>query len=524
MGSYIKEPKKLIAMGKKKKNTKVMDVYFQSNPAYTVQHETFDGKDHLVVPVVLMVEGVHSGSHGAILHTAQELGAIEEAWNDIPVTLGHPKIGDEYVSATSPEVLTDWAVGNVYNVYMDGTSLKGEAWIDVAKLEALSASAFEKISNGEIMEVSVGVISEEEQTSGEFEGENYIAIAKNYRPNHLALLPDEIGACSIEDGCGLRVNQKKGGTKVTDKKLLVINEENRLQVLKQLNEQGFSVNAMGFREGMDKARDAIYGMDGNAFSYYLEEMYDATLVYRAHNYSVNPSTTQLFEQSYQENAAGEIELTGEAVQVKRTVTYDAVPNVNSNVKRKRKYPVNNNAKNEKGMSECTDCVQKLATALINNKGTAWVETDRVYLEGQSEDQLEKMTPAKEPQVNSSSKMSRKEILAELGSAPLSTQEFLATASPEVKEQVLGGIQANADKKAALVTGILANAEAWTEEELKLKSIAELTKLHQTVNKDDVAEQVSFGTIGGQTIPQVNAKDEDYGEPMLDQTIEFVENK
>jgi hypothetical protein len=38
-------------------------------------------------------------------------------------------------------------------------------------------------------------------------GRPYNFVARNYRPDHLAILPDQRGACSIEDGCGLNTNR-----------------------------------------------------------------------------------------------------------------------------------------------------------------------------------------------------------------------------------------------------------------------------------------------------------------------------
>ena len=51
---------------------------------------------------------------------------------------------------------------------------------------------------------------EKEPSKGNYMGKSYTYIAKNYRPDHLAVLPDNSGACSISDGCGVLVNQRNG--------------------------------------------------------------------------------------------------------------------------------------------------------------------------------------------------------------------------------------------------------------------------------------------------------------------------
>ena len=179
---------------------------------YTVREETLDGTPHLVFPVVMMVEGVHDGSQGAVLHQESELSQTVEAWNGIPVTISHPMDGEVHISANSPSVLDESAVGRIFNTIYSG-GLRAEAWINVEKIIEKSPEAYEAILNCQPMEVSVGVFNdtEEAQEGAKWNGEIYGHIASNYKPDHLALLPGEEGACSWDDGCGLRVN-KKGGT------------------------------------------------------------------------------------------------------------------------------------------------------------------------------------------------------------------------------------------------------------------------------------------------------------------------
>jgi len=174
---------------------------------YEAEEKTLNGRDYLVVPVVMITEGVHIGSAGAVLHTTEELGEVTDAWNGIPVMLNHPKEDGTFISANSPEVLEQYEIGRVFNTILDGTKLKAEAWLDVERLEEISPELLDMVKAGEVIEVSVGAFSDNEEVEGEWNGEEYHYIARNYRPDHLALLPNLVGACSIDDGCGVRVNQ-----------------------------------------------------------------------------------------------------------------------------------------------------------------------------------------------------------------------------------------------------------------------------------------------------------------------------
>lgn len=177
---------------------------------YEVTLTVHQEKPHYVVPVVMMVEGVHSGSHGAVYHTIDELGKIPDSWNGIPVVIDHPEDEDgSSISANSPQVIDNRSVGKVYNTRVEGTRLVAEVWLDEEKLNNISPEILTDITNNRLVEVSVGVFSDEEFVEGEWNGEKYISIAHNYRPDHLAILTEFTGACSCEDGCGLRVNTSR---------------------------------------------------------------------------------------------------------------------------------------------------------------------------------------------------------------------------------------------------------------------------------------------------------------------------
>lgn len=132
-------------------------------------------------------------------------------WNGVPVTVGHPETGDQFESANQPGTLTEWAVGKIFNAAVDGLLLKGEAWIDVERAEKVRPGLVALIESGEPMDVSTGYFCDGEAARGVLNGKEYQAIDRAIRPDHLALLPDEEGACNWDDGCGVRSN-KRGST------------------------------------------------------------------------------------------------------------------------------------------------------------------------------------------------------------------------------------------------------------------------------------------------------------------------
>lgn len=168
---------------------------------------THDGKQVLVVPVVAIVEGVLNGA----LVTQEEFGKFSDAWEGVPVPVTHPEINGHHVSSSKPDIIESRVIGRFHNVQAADKKLRGELWIDV---DAATRKGFESIVNafqaGEIMEVSTAYFADTEMTDGIYGGKRYSGIHRNLRPDHLAILPNEQGACSVADGCGTFRNNEQG--------------------------------------------------------------------------------------------------------------------------------------------------------------------------------------------------------------------------------------------------------------------------------------------------------------------------
>jgi len=128
-------------------------------------------------------------------------------WNGVPLTASHPLDGDEFVTANSPEIIETFSIGRVFNTTFENGSLKAEAWIDVQKANKIDKGIISKIKNEKEFEVSTGFLANEESESGVSNGVEYSVLFRNIRPDHMALLPNEVGACSWKDGCGIRPNK-----------------------------------------------------------------------------------------------------------------------------------------------------------------------------------------------------------------------------------------------------------------------------------------------------------------------------
>lgn len=180
----------------------------KTNLGANVQERNFEGRPHLVRPVVILVEGVHCGSGGCVLYTARELAASAPLWNGMPVPIYHPERNGEAVSANSPEVLANQCIGRIFNMKFEDGKLVGEIWVDVNKAEGIAPGVLDSFRNGDVIEVSTGLYSDCDNIAGVWNREQHIGTVRSLRPDHLALLPGFKGACSVADGCGVQANQE----------------------------------------------------------------------------------------------------------------------------------------------------------------------------------------------------------------------------------------------------------------------------------------------------------------------------
>ncbi len=179
---------------------------FQAAPN-GVRRDVFEGVEHLVVPVVMICEGVLNGA----LVPASEFGKYPEAWNGRPIPVLHPQENGGYISANRPDVIERNTIGTIFNARSADGKLKADAWVNTEKAKRLGyGDLITQLEAGDVVEVSTGYFSDDEMRAGDYNGVAYTSIHRNIRPDHLALLPGEIGACSVADGCGTRVNNKKG--------------------------------------------------------------------------------------------------------------------------------------------------------------------------------------------------------------------------------------------------------------------------------------------------------------------------
>lgn len=177
-----------------------------------VRRVTWRGREYLVAPVTMIVPGVLNGSQGPGLYTDEENSKDPSAWDHMPIVLRHPVVNGKPSTARKPEILDKYQIGYVFESKAD-PKLAAEAWFDVEWTRNADATLADdkkvlpRLEANKPVAVSTGLGLTKEKATGVFNGVQYSWIARNYKPDHLAVLPDEPGACDIKDGCGVLVNE-----------------------------------------------------------------------------------------------------------------------------------------------------------------------------------------------------------------------------------------------------------------------------------------------------------------------------
>ncbi len=173
------------------------------------REEDYQGRTHLVVPVVAMVgDIVTTGilADGPEFIPASVLAETASAWDGRPIIAYHPLAEG---TANTPTLWQRDVFGQVFNAEFSDNRLRMEAWIDIAAAERVGGDAAEVLQllrDGAIVEVSIGALALVRDQSGMSPaGEEYSARWEVIIPDHLAIGLQQhgsVGACSAEMGCG----------------------------------------------------------------------------------------------------------------------------------------------------------------------------------------------------------------------------------------------------------------------------------------------------------------------------------
>ena len=436
-----------------------------------IRHETLHGREYVVAPMVMLTEGVHSGSGGPLLYKGEDIKRAVPAWNMKPIVVYHPQINGQGASACDPTVLETQQVGIIMNTRWDG-KLRAEAWVEKGRADKVDSRVLAALEENKVMEVSTGLFTENVDESGEWGDEHYDAIATNHQPDHLALLPDQIGACSVADGAGLlQLNETAKAAGVDVSGLLA----RQMDTLRRMVGNAMSHNNI-YSALLRALRERLQLPAGQ--SVWVADVYDSFVVYEVDG----DGKTALYSLDYTTNDTGVTLSTSDPVEVVRITEYRTPQGefVGNEARTIDKEPAMNK--------------KEVVDGLIANKQTHWGEDDRKTLMGLSEDVLGKLAPVTNSEEGGTVPVLVPEPPAEpeptTNTQPAKVQtagEYIAGAPKEIRELLTNSLIAHEAQKAELVKVIVANKRnKFTPEFLATKDLQELQGLAALAREDDAS--------------------------------------
>ena len=503
---------------------------------YQIDYRDIAGNQFVVAPVSMMAEGVHSGSAGPILHTSEGLESSAGEWEGIPTIPYHPHDGEKFVGVKDLSSSIDDINGRVYNTYFDSedNALKGEVWLSVSHMEEKTPELYEALKEGEKINVSIGVASEEKEESGEWNGEAYNSITETYYPDHLAILLDSDGACSLNDGCGIRAYE-------ADEEKSII-----LEMYRGENKREIIVNKE-YREFIRLIDSMVPGAYENAYTWVME-VYDDFYIYEVDPHNEDPRKYYKQYYSYSESE-DEVTLMGDPVEVVKNISFDV--KVNSEIKEVKKQKSKQEIINHEGGKtmgcNCDATKESKIESLIKaNKG--FTDKDKEMLEGLDEKVIDYMITQDEAEAalktdvtdkvedvksqtqtdapantESEVKVNEEDVLNALSSID-KNKIYNAVFTDQDRKVINRGLQAYNKTKEVLVEQLKDKvSKVYSEEDLEKMELDELEKTAKLVGLEDSSGiEAYFGLSGPQTKVTVNSEGEDLGSPLFLTSDKMIE--
>ncbi|QMP23925.1 major capsid protein [Pseudomonas phage DDSR119] len=224
-----------------------------------IQH---NGKDHWVIPSYTLPAGVVMNGG---LYPGDEIDKAYKTLEGTLAPIGHPVVNSKAVKAGTAEAINSHYHG-VWNKNVSKSKcgrIYIEKWVDIefAGRTEEGRQLLGAIEAGLPIHTSTGLYCEKEPVTNGAAG--YSWIARNMRFDHDAILFDEPGAATPDDGVGMMVNSAE----------LVVNA-----VVPELTTNGVLKNSWGMkRDALNAALREVYGTNDNWVS--VEDFDDTDVVF-----------------------------------------------------------------------------------------------------------------------------------------------------------------------------------------------------------------------------------------------------
>lgn len=261
----------------------------------------------------------------AMLYPGDQLAAGVASLEGKPAPAGHPKNGaGQYISAVNGEALASaWIGSYVKNARHEA----GRTLVDVVVNEAQAkahpdgAKLIERLdaainnTNADPIHVSTGLLTEPITANGESMGKKYQRIATNIRYDHLAILLNEKGAATPEQGVGMFLNAAGEPEEVEAVTVNVEPQDHRSAGLMAWIQR--LVGNGSADVSFDAISSGLYALMPEGA--WVRDVFDRYCIWTDRD-------GKLYRQDYAVSSGGSVAFTGQAMEVTRKIEYEPITN------------------------------------------------------------------------------------------------------------------------------------------------------------------------------------------------------
>ncbi|EFB7614905.1 DUF2213 domain-containing protein [Escherichia coli] len=301
--------------------------------ASNISTTTINGQEHYVIrgAVPIVDDIVMNGG----LYPAEEINKSYQTMERKLMPIGHPMVNGKYVSANDPQAVNDYYAGAwAQNVSKANDKVVMDVYVNKAVadtkpdgkrlIQRLIQRLDDMISgnNADPIHVSTGLLLNKEQKTGESKQKKYSWVAHNMQFDHIAILLDEPGAGTPDEGVGMFVNADGQEADVESTSLIDAANSMKDGLLNKVKLFFTHNSDASFDEIYQMLREAIRAPSGSDVYRYVVTVWPDKFIYEEGN--------KLFQQKYLIDDS-EVTLVGEPVEVVRKPTeYEVKTNGETN--------------------------------------------------------------------------------------------------------------------------------------------------------------------------------------------------
>lgn len=286
--------------------------------ASNISTTTINGQEHYVIRgVVPIVDDIVMNGG---LYPAEEINNSYQTMEGKLMPLPHPMVDGKYVSANDPRAINTYHVGAwAQNVSKSGEQVVMDVYInkDVAETKPDGKRLINRLdemiggTNADPIHLSTGLLTNKEKKSGESKGKKHSWIARNMQFDHIAILLDEPGAGTPEEGVGMFVNADGQEGEVETASLIDAANSLKDGLLNKVKFFLTHNSDASFDEIYQMLREAIRAPSGSEVYRYVMTVWPDKFIYEEGN--------KLFQQKYLIDDRS-VTLVGEPLEVVRKPT------------------------------------------------------------------------------------------------------------------------------------------------------------------------------------------------------------